>query len=70
MGIGMGSIDLLKSFKFGASVGLFFAFWGGLEIALGLLFDKGRMANRLWRSAGFLAIWGACLYWLINYKFQ
>ncbi len=61
-----GSENLVKSFKFGAGVGLFLSLLGGLEIAIGLLFEGGSMVNRFWRSAGFLTIWGISISLLLN----
>jgi len=66
MALADGSENLVKSFKFGAGVGLFLSLLGGLEIAIGLLFEGGPMVNRLWRSAGFLTIWGISIFLLLN----
>lgn len=64
-----GSGNIIKAFKFGAGVGLFLSLYGGLEIAIGLLFGEENIINKLWRSAGFLTVWAISIYLFLNYDF-
>ncbi len=65
-----GSDKVVRAVKFGAGVGLFLSLYGGLEIAIGLLIEGGRMENRLWRAAGFLTVWAIAVYVFFNFDFK
>lgn len=59
--------DVLTALKWGVGVGLFVSLWGGLEMAVGILFIDGRFQNRLWMCFGFLSIWVPSVYAVLNF---
>ena len=55
-------LEVMAGYVRGAAwLGLFLIIFGGLEMALGLLWDGGPWQNRLSRFAGMLLVWlGLC----------